>query len=180
LLFCAGVLAAVTAWNYAIAARRSFGEMGRQREASVPEKQEAYDWIRSHTELNDLLITTEYGTTYLYTGRQSINFTVPMPYGVYDQRRLETDLDQMPDVALALHARYWVITAHDSQTQLRAFEQPLRERLERWEGLLPRVFRTTRGTIHIHDLRCLHAPDSDGCPAGIADLLTLRRPGASR
>jgi len=151
-LLCALALAAATGWNYVVTARQSFAQATRHRDAALPEQQAAFDWIRSQTQPNDIFITTEYGTTYLYTGRPSINFTVPLPYGIYDKSVLQRDLDHMHDVALALHARYWVISDCDSQTQLRAFEQPLRERLSRWEAALPRVYATPGTTIRIYDL----------------------------
>jgi len=151
-LLFALALAAASGWNYAVIARQSFAEVTRHREAALPEQRAAFDWIRSHTQPNDILITTEYGTTYLYAGRQSINFTVSLPFGVYDKSVLQQDLDHMQDVALALHARYWVIADYDSQTQLRAFELPLRERLSRWEASLYRVYTTPGGSIRIYDL----------------------------
>ena len=151
-LFFALVLAASTGWNYVVLARQSFAEVTRLREAALPEQQAAFNWIRSHTQPNDVLITTEYGTTYLYTGLQSISFTVFLPYGVYDRFVLQHDLDHVQDVALALHARYWVIADYDSQTQLRAFEKPLRERLSLWETTLSRVYATPGGSIRIYDL----------------------------
>ena len=150
-------LAAATGWNYVVSARQPFANVTRYRDAALTEQKQAYAWIRSHTEPNDVLITTDYATTYLSTGRHSITFTVPLPYGVYDRAVLQRDLDHMPDVALALRARYWVITSSDSQTQLRAFEQPLRERLDRWEDRLPLVYSTPRGTTRIYDLRTLPA-----------------------
>jgi hypothetical protein len=150
-------LAAATGWNYVVSARQPFANVTRHRDAALTEQKQAYAWIRSHTEPNDVLITTDYATTYLSTGRHSITFTVPLPYGVYDRAVLQRDLDHMPDVALALRARYWVITSSDSQTQLRAFEQPLRERLDRWEDRLPLVYSTPRGTTRIYDLRTLPA-----------------------
>ena len=166
LLVFAFALAAATAWNYAVTTRQSFARLARHRDPALAEQQEAYAWIRSHTDPQDILISTEYGTTYLYTGRQAINFTVPLPFGVYDKARLQQDLDHMPDVALALHARYWVIADSDSQTQLRAFELPLRQRLNQWEATLPRLYATPGGSVRIYDLRSLHSPSADGCPPG--------------
>jgi hypothetical protein len=151
-LLFALVLATSTGWNYVVIARQSFAQVARHRESVLPEQQAAFNWIRSHTQPNDILITTEYGTTYLYAGRQSINFTVSLPFGVYDRSVLQHDLDHMQDVALALHARYWVIADYDSQTQLRAFEQPLGERLSRWEASLSRVYAAPGGSIRIYDL----------------------------
>jgi hypothetical protein len=157
-LLFASALAAASGWNYLVTARRSFADFTSHRGAVLVEQQAVFAWIRSHTQPNDILITTEYGTTYLYTGRQSINFAVPLPYGVYDKSILQRDLDHLQDVALALHARYWVISDHDSQTQLRAFEPPLRERLDAWEATLPRVYTTPDATIRVYDLQPSLAP----------------------
>jgi len=154
-LLFAFALAAAAGWNYAGPARRSYAEVTRHCDAAFGEQQQAYEWIRLHTQPFDILITTQYGTTYLYTGRQAMNFTVPLPYGVYDKTLLQRDLDHIPNVALALHARYWVIAATDSQTQLRAFEHPLRERLNQWESALPKVYTTPGSTIRIYDLLTL-------------------------
>jgi 4-amino-4-deoxy-L-arabinose transferase-like glycosyltransferase len=161
-------LAAATGWNYLVSARRPFSGITRHRAAVLLEQQAAYAWIRSHTRPEDILITTDYASTYVYTGRQSINFTVPRPYGVYDRSVLQRDLEHMQDVALALHARYWVISDYDSQTQLRAFELPLGERLSRFEAALPRAYTTPAGSIRIYELHPLRtlapAPASSTIP----------------
>ena len=163
-------LAGTVAWNYAVENRKSHAEARFRRESALPEKLWAYNWLRLNTSPQDVSIATEGGLAFLYSGRKFINFTVLMPLDLYDRRRLEHDLDHMPDVALALDARYWVITSTDSQTQLRAFEGQLRERLAHWESLLPRVYITPGGTIRIYDLQCLRRrlardlPCSDRCP----------------
>jgi hypothetical protein len=160
-LLSAAALAAASGWNYFVTARQSFAAITQHRDAVLSEQQAAFNWIRSHTQPDDFLITTQYGSTYLYTRRQAINFTVPLPYGVYDRTVRQHDLDHIADVALALHARYWVIADADSQTQLRAFEQPLRERLSRLEAALPRVYTTPADSIRVYDLHALPTPAPD-------------------
>jgi len=87
---------------------------------------------------------------------------------------MERDLDHMPDVALAVRARYWLITNNDSQAQLHAFDRPLRKRLNQWEQALPRVFQTTGRSISIYDLECIEAGAPDGRCEGVKALLSQR------
>ena len=167
-LLAGGALAGATAWNYVVLARRSLAEARFQREVSLPEKRQAYAWLRTTTRPGDLIIATEDGLAYLYTGRTFINPTVLLPYDVYDPQHLASDLDHMTDVALATGAGYWLITSHDSQTQLHAFEGPLRNRLNHWEATLPRLFRSSGASVGIYELRCIPSgrkPFSSACSA---------------
>jgi 4-amino-4-deoxy-L-arabinose transferase-like glycosyltransferase len=153
-LLAGGALAAATAWNYVALDRRSLAEARFQREVSLPEKLQAYDWLRSNARQGDVIIATEDGLAYLYTDRTFINPTVLLPYDVYDPQHLASDLDHMTDVAVATRASYWLITSHDSQTQLHAFERPLRMRLNQWQATLPNLFRSSGTSVGIYDLRC--------------------------
>jgi hypothetical protein len=169
-----GALAAAIAWNYGTLDRRSLAEARFQREVSGSEKQQAYDWLRANTRPGDVIIATEDGLAHFYTDRTFINPTVLLPYDVYDRQRLARDLDHMMDVAAALKARYWLITAQDSQTQLHAFEGPLRMRLHHWEATLPPLFRSSGTSVGIYDLSCLYraeplsTPCSESRPAQTA------------
>jgi hypothetical protein len=166
-LLAAGALAGAAAWNYGALDRRGLAEARFQREVSLVEKRQAYAWLRTNTRPGDVIIATEDGLAYLYTDRTFINPTVLRPYDVYDRRQLASDLDHMTDVAVATGASYWMITSHDSQTQLYAFEGPLRRRLDRWEAALPRIFRSSGATVAIYDLRCSRPPRvSPPCGAG--------------
>jgi hypothetical protein len=153
-------LGGMAGWNYAVEDRYSHAEARFQRESAMPEKLGAYAWLRANTSPQDVSIASEDGLAFLYSGRQYINFAVLMPFDLYDRPRLERDLDHMPDVALAVHARYWVITSSDSQTQLHAFEVALRERLAYWETVLPRVYISPGGTIRIYDLQSWQRSES--------------------
>lgn len=163
------LLGGAAAWNYAVVDRRSLPEARFQREIALPEKLDAYAWLRANSSPEDISIAAEDGLAFLYTGRRFVNFTVLMPFDAYDARRLNHDLEHMPDVAVALGARYWVITARDSQTQLRAFEQPLRKRLERWESALPRAYASPGGTIRIYRLDSRTVGTGSEITPGVAD-----------
>ena len=154
-LLAGGALAGATAWNYVALDRRSLAEARFQREVSLPEKRQAYDWLRNNAGQGDVIMATEDGLAYLYTDRIFINPTVLLPYDVYDPHHLASDLDHMTDVAVATRASFWLITSHDSQTQLRAFEEPLRMRLHHWQATLPSLFRSSGATVGIYDLRCI-------------------------
>jgi hypothetical protein len=164
LLLSSLALAGACSWNYAVSKRRSLVETRLIREAALPEKLAAYNWIREHTQPDDLIITTEDGLAYLYTGRQFISFTVPMPSDIYDKKRLQSDLDHMADVGLAVHAHYWLITSADQFSQLGGMVKPLRERLDHWESALPLLYRTPGGHVRLYDLSCRQAAHLNGCP----------------
>ena len=155
-LFLAGAIgmSSAVAWNFFREQRLVMPEVRFAREITMPEKLEAYDWIRKHVEPGERLIATEDGLAYLYTGRTFINFTVLMPYDVYDQPRLTRDLDHMSDVGRAVGARYWVITTGDSFTQLQAMAEPLKKRLDQWGTSLPTRFRSSSGNVRVLALDC--------------------------
>jgi hypothetical protein len=166
-LLAGGALAGATAWNYVALDRRSLAEARFQREVSLPEKRQAYDWLRNNAGQGDVIIATEDGLGYLYTDRTFINPTVLLPYDVYDPQHLASDLDHMTDVAVATRASFWLITSHDSQTQLHAFEGPLRMRLNHWQSTLPSLFRSPGFSVGIYDLRCLgRSPEPLSTPCG--------------
>src|SRR5207253_4374521 len=134
------VLLVIAVWNYGEVGRNGAAETSAKRRAKLSEKLQAYEWIGKHIPPDGRISAAEDGLSFLYTGRQSINFTVLMPVGIYDWRRLSADLDHMADVPRAIDASYWVITNEDSETQLRGFKDPLSTRLAEVEKALPKVF----------------------------------------
>jgi len=154
---CAAGLLLATAWNFLITDRRPLAEARRIREATLPEKAEAFGWIRAHATPGERVIATEDGLAYFYTGQQSISGTIFAPYDVYDPARLRRDLDHMADAPLALNAKYWVITDQDSLAPLHALGGPVRTRLDEFESLLPLLFRSRGGTVRVYDAGCLQS-----------------------
>src|SRR5205814_8087175 len=136
-------LFALATWNYGALGRKPAADMSVNRREELADKLEAYEWIKKHTPPDGRIIAAEDGLSFLYTGRQAINFTVLMPVGIYDQRRLSTDLDHVADVPRAINASYWIITNEDSETQLRGFREPLAMRLAEVEKALPKAFQSS-------------------------------------
>jgi len=160
---CLVVLLVIAVWNYGELSRNGIAETSLKRRAELSEKVQAYEWIGEHTPPYGRIIAAEDGLSYLYTGRQAVNFTVLMPVGIYDRRRLSIDLDHMADVPRAISASYWIITTEDSETQLRGFRDPLALRLAEVEKALPKAFQSSGRAVRIYDLACLHRPTDPTC-----------------
>jgi hypothetical protein len=160
---CLLVLLVIAVWNYGEVGRNGAAETSAKRRAKLSEKLQAYEWIGKYIPPDGRIIAAEDGLSFLYTGRQAINFTVLMPVGIYDRRRLSTDLHHMADVPRAINASYWVITNEDSKTQLSGFNEPLATRLAEVERALPKAFQSSGGAVRIYDLACLHRPTDPTC-----------------
>jgi hypothetical protein len=162
-LTCALTFTGVIIWNYCGPGRVWEQGLSAERRGRLEEKLEAYDWIRLHTARDSRIIAVADVLSYLYTDRQAMNFTVLMPAGVYDKRRLSLDLAHIADVPRAIGASYWMVTNEDALSQLKALREPLATRLAEMEGRLPKVFESSRGGVKIYDLTCLHRTDDPAC-----------------
>ena len=65
-------VAVVAAWNYAHGGRSDLNALIENRRSILQEKQEAYAWVRQHTNLDTRIVAFEDVLLYLYTGRQAV------------------------------------------------------------------------------------------------------------
>ena len=130
---------------------------GRQhRESLATRKQEAYQWIRSHTARTDRFIAYEDAVLFLYTGRQALRPIAFSTAAFYRQDKgiLDQDLDRLADTARAVSARYWVVAPDDFG--LDGVEEMILDDLNRLLASYPVAFSSGDGSVRIYDIADLH------------------------
>ncbi len=130
---------------------------GRQhRESLAARKQEAYQWIRSHTARTDRVIAYEDAVLFLYTGRQALRPIAFSTAAFYRQDKgiLDRDLDRLTDTARAISARYWMVAPDDFR--LDVGEETIRDHLNRLLASYPLAFASQDGSVKIYDIADLH------------------------
>lgn len=158
------VLVAIAAlWNYAEPSRVKWRAATQKRGMLLPEKQEVYAWLRQNGARDERVVAMEDGNVYLYTGLQSMVPIVPSPGGIYDPSLVKTDMDHMMDVARAIRAKYWIVSADDYANSQKFFKSLLDARSSELQGVLPVAFISTGGHVAIYDLGCVHNPEAAAC-----------------
>jgi hypothetical protein len=157
------VVAVAALWNYVEPSRVKWLSLTDMRGMLLPEKQQAYAWLRQNAEQGDHVVAMEDGCVYLYAGLQSMVPIVPSPGGVYDRDIVKTDLDHMMDVARAIQARYWLVSADDYAKSQNYFKPLLDSRSEELRNVLPAVFTSSGSHIVIYDLTCVIETETETC-----------------
>jgi|SRR5215469_4275693 len=152
-----------TLWNYMGPSRVKWRTTTAKRGMLLPEKEEAYAWLRQNAVPEEHVVAMEDGSVYLYAGLQSMVAIVPSPGGIYDQNLVKTDLDHMMDVARAIHAKYWIVSTDDYANSQKFFKPLLDSRTAELETVLPVAYRSSRGNVVIHDLACVSEPETASC-----------------
>ena len=166
------VLGMGAVWHYVAGNRPALRERTQQWAGLLLEQQEAYDWIRRHTNPDDRLIAIDDVKLYLNTGRQAmwpIAFSTALVYRA-DPRDLDFQLDHITDVARHIGARYWLAADYDYD---RTAPQVI-ERLSQLKSVLPRVFQSRKKRIEIYDLSCVLQPVGPECREAPPTLFSLR------
>ena len=170
------VLALGVCWSFAGGGgdREWLRNTSRERGALLPEKQEAYEWLKLNSAEGARVIANEHAVLYLYTGRQSMECITFLPSGSYDPRQMDFDLLHVTDVARAIGAEYWFAAADDGAQSSKNGRAIIETRLGQVESVLPELFRSSGGHVRIYSLDCLRHPKSASCAAADAVLF----PGA--
>jgi hypothetical protein len=142
-------------WNFTVSSRSSTRILSLKRQEFMNGRIEAYDWIRKNTARDSRIIASEDAYLYLYTDRLSVNLTALPPADLYDNKRLQFDLDHLADPAVAVNASYWLTYDDDTQRGLNGFKPEMIARMRELESRFPLVFRSSNGGVRIYDLRCL-------------------------
>ena len=136
---------------------------GRQhRESLAARKQEAYQWIRSHTARTDRVIAYEDAVLFLYTGRQAFRPIAFSTAAFYRQDKgiLDRDLDRLTDTARAISARYWMVAPDDFR--LDGGEEMILDHMNRLLASYPVAFASEDGSVKIYDIADLHDKSAYG------------------
>ncbi|HWH60055.1 MAG TPA: hypothetical protein VN682_20675 [Terriglobales bacterium] len=169
-LLAGGVLVLVLAlglgvcWNFAGGGERKWlTSTSGERGALLPEKREAYEWLKWHSAKNSRAIAMEDAALYLYSGRQAMQAISFLPSGPYDPGQIDRDLDHITDVARAIGAEYWFTASDDDAQYLKSVRVVADARLGQVESVLPEVFRSKEGHVRIYGLDCVRRPETAGC-----------------
>jgi hypothetical protein len=154
------------AWNYAGGARPVIAEIASKRSSLLQEKREAYQWLSCCTAQNDLMISYEDASLYLYTDRQGLRPVAFPTSGQYDLTFLREALGRMTDVAHVIGARYWLIADDDFDLEWDQAQKLGREREREFEPGLELAFKSRGGRIRIYKLSCVeHVAEQKAEPA---------------
>jgi hypothetical protein len=88
-------------------------ENSKIRGRMLGEKEQAYAWLRQHTGSGEIVIAYEDASLFLYTGRQSFRPVILSPAGAFHAEQRQKELDCITASAIALRARYWLISDDD-------------------------------------------------------------------
>jgi hypothetical protein len=168
-LLAAGGLASMLALGLVVCLNFSGGDRewlrntSRERQALLPEKREAYEWLERHSTKDARAIANEDAVLYLYSGRQAMEPIVFLPSGSYDPSQREWDLDHITDTARAIGAEYWFAASDDGAQSSKSGKAAISARLGQVESVLPQLFRSSEGHVRIYGLDCVRRPETAGC-----------------
>ncbi len=133
-------------------ARLRFGPTMQQLAVQFGEKEEAAQWLKSNAAEDDIFLAYSDSRLHLETGRQGvwpIVFTTDILFEGDDS--LERQFGHYMDVGSHVGARYWVASDDDMAVGTDIGKKYFAD----WEGRFPVVFRSSGGTVRIHDLSTL-------------------------
>ncbi len=156
--------------NYLYDLRPQLRRQSLARASLRQEKEELFDWIRTHTGPATRFISYDDVTLYLATRRHAVWPIAFFPKGSYgvDLAVLSLDMAHFTDVARHIGARYWVTAEDDffiNRTRPWTGKQ-----IDELKSVLPVVFHSRGNRVQLYDLGCLQAPDGPGCQTARAVL----------
>jgi 4-amino-4-deoxy-L-arabinose transferase-like glycosyltransferase len=176
-MFALLTIGGILSWTFVANSDRDIlRETSRRRASLLIEKREAYDWLQKNSPPGDRVIAAEDICLYLYTGRQSMTAITMLPFGIYEPKQMEADLDHMTDVATEIKAAYWLGSSDDNDQQWTQAQPKLTARENQIESALPELFRSSSGSVRIYGLSC---PQSPAAPSCLASESVLFPPGYS-
>ena len=154
LCVCLVALLGAILTNYINGGRSKLRHSIEERASILPEKLQAYDWLKQHTSTNQPIIAFEDSSLYLYTGRpavQPIVFSLEWLY-MNDTRLMELDLAHITDTARHVRAQFWLASDDDFPP-----DSPLlvKQNFDRLKFVLPLIFHSRENKVQIYDASCL-------------------------
>ncbi len=135
-----------------LVARLRFGGTLQNLADQFSDKDEAAQWLKQNAAADDILLAYSDSRLHLETGRQAvwpIVFTTDILFEGDDS--LERQFGHYMDVGSHIGASYWVASNDDLAAETEIGKRHLAELEERF----PVVFRSSGGTVRIHDLSSL-------------------------
>jgi hypothetical protein len=151
------VLAGIGAsWSREIRAIEKESEL---RTALLVEKREAYAWLRENSSRDAVSIAYEDASLFLYSGRQAIRPVIFSTAGVKRPDVLNSELACILSNAKVVHAKYWVVSDDDFESEWESAKLRAKAKEEEIERSLRPIFRSGQGKVRIYEL------DEKGQPA---------------
>ena len=152
-IFAAGLLFVfLHAARSHLVARLRFGGTLQNLADQFSDKDEAAQWLKQNAAADDILLAYSDSRLHLETGRQAvwpIVFTTDILFKGDDS--LERQFGHYMDVGSHIGASYWVASNDDLAAETEIGKRYLADLEERF----PVVFRSSGGTVRIHDLSSL-------------------------
>jgi len=149
LLGCSMLVGAALSW------RKGTGIVVRNSElraALLPEKQQAYTWLRENTQADARVLAYEDASGFLYSDRKTIRPSVFSPAGYYRPEILKSEISCLVSSAAAIDANYWIVADDDFSIEWEPAHSDAIAKEREMEGSLPASFRSTRGRVRIYKL----------------------------
>jgi hypothetical protein len=145
-------LAGFAAWNYAVVGRSEMTTLIENRRAILPEKQQAYVWVREHTSPETRIVAFEDVLLYLNTGRQAIRPISFRPSCCFtnDRAILNEDLHRIMEVPRHVHAAYWLMS--DDYFSHEGSIPEIHAKIVELQAKLPLAFESSEGHVQIYDI----------------------------
>jgi hypothetical protein len=128
------------------------------RAALLVEKREAYAWLGKNSSRDAVSIAYEDASMFLYSGRQAIRPVIFSTAGVKRPDVLNSELACITSSAEAIHAKYWLVSDDDFESEWETAKLRAKEKEQEMERRLSPIFRSERGKVRIYKL------DANGQP----------------
>ena len=149
-------LLALGLWNSVVVDPRARRAGSASLAATLTQREQAYQWIREHTEPGERVGAWQDAVLYLYTARQSLRPVAILPQAIYryDQASLKKDLAHICDAPRHAQVRYWLTAPDDFR--LESHREELAARMAQVASVLPMVYRSQDGSVQIFNAACLN------------------------
>jgi Dolichyl-phosphate-mannose-protein mannosyltransferase len=163
-------LASMAIWNALVRDPRARQSGAAVQARMLKEREQAYQWIREHTKPEDRVAAWKDVVLFLYAGRQSLRpiAVLPQVYYLRETENDDRDLLHICDAPRHAGVRYWMTTTEDFNLEAR--RDRLVVRMTAVGKALPVVFRSSEGSVQIHEASCLNERQLPECRA-VGDVL---------
>jgi 4-amino-4-deoxy-L-arabinose transferase-like glycosyltransferase len=147
LLGCSVLVGAALSW------RKGTGILVRNsqlRAALLPEKQQAYAWLRENTPADARVLAYEDASSFLYSDRKTIRPSIFSPAGYYRPEILTSEVSCLISSAAAIDANYWIVADDDFSIEWEPAHSDAIAKEREMERSLPTSFRSAGGRVRIY------------------------------
>jgi 4-amino-4-deoxy-L-arabinose transferase-like glycosyltransferase len=157
--FCiAGVALLVGASISSSGEIRALSTQSESRAGLLVEKREGYAWLKENSPQDATAIAYEDVSMFLYTERQAIRPVIFSAAGAKRPSILNSELECLTSSAEPIHARYWLVSDDDFESEWEPAKSRAKEKEREMERRLDPQFRSAHGRVRIYKLDSSHRP----------------------